>query len=323
MEYLCLNTMPMNLQQLEYIIALDKYKHFGKAAQSCFITQPTLSAMIQKIEDELSVKIFDRTTHPVRTTDSGQHIIKKAQKVLESVNDLRETANHLNSIIGGKITLGIIPTVSPYLLSHQVFRFLNHNDQVEMTLKELSTEQIIKALKNGEIDAGIIATPYQGSEEFYSETLFPEELMLYSSEQRKDTFVMPEEVDVEKIWLLEEGNCLRTQFEYICHLKESTQKPRNLQFAASSIATLVQLVDQMGGITILPELAAGQLSEAQRRKLYRFRKPFPYRDITLIYYKPTYKQKIIDGLTAYIKESLSGQLNYDKSPADFIKISAR
>ena len=116
----------MNIQQLEYLIAVDKYKHFGKAAQSCFITQPTLSAMIQKFEDELDVKVFDRTTHPIRTTDVGAEIIVHAKSIIESINELRNKANLLNNILGGKINLGIIPTVSTYILPTEIFDFLQN-----------------------------------------------------------------------------------------------------------------------------------------------------------------------------------------------------
>lgn len=312
----------MNIQQLEYLIAVDKHKHFGKAAQACFITQPTLSAMIQKFEEELDVKVFDRTTHPIRTTDVGQQIIAQAQKIIDDVNELRSKANLLNNILGGKINIGIIPTVSAFILPTEIFDFLQNNLKIEMNVKEMTTENIIKFLKSGELDAGIIATPYDAADEFYQEFLFNEELMIYSSDEniKKDTYVVPEEINVEKVWLLEEGNCLRTQFENICHLKENALKPKNLNFLATNINTLIQMVDKVGGITVLPELALNQISEIQKSKVSRFRKPFPYREISIIYYKPTYKQKIIDELAASVKSSVEKKLNYYKSPEDFVSI---
>lgn len=312
----------MNIQQLEYLIAVDKYKHFGKAAQSCFITQPTLSAMIQKFEDELDVKIFDRTTHPIRTTDVGVQIIDHAKSIVDSINELRNKANLLNNILGGKINLGIIPTVSTYILPTEIFDFLQKNPKVEMNVKEMTTQNIIRSLKTGELDAGIIATPYDAASEFYQQFLFNEELMLYSSDEKtkKDTFVIPEEIDEEKVWLLEEGNCLRTQFENICHLKENSLKPNNLEFLASNISTLVQMVDKVGGITIFPELATHQLSEVQKEKVFRFRKPYPFREISLIYYKPTFKQKIIDELVATVKNSIEKKVSYAQNPEDFVPV---
>lgn len=312
----------MNIQQLEYLIAVDKFKHFGKAAQACFITQPTLSAMIQKFEDELEVKVFDRTTHPIRTTDVGVQIIAQAKNVIDAVNELRNKADLLNNVLGGKINLGIIPTVSTYILPTEIFDFLQQHPKVEMNVKELTTENIIKGLKSGELDAGIISTPYDAANEFYKDFLFNEELMVYSSDvqAKSDTFVVPEELDVEKVWLLEEGNCLRTQFENICHLKENTLKPKNLEFLASNMNTLIQMVDKVGGISVIPELAVDQLSAEQMTKVARFKKPFPFREISVIYYKPTYKQKIIDELVASIKKSVVPKLNYNGSPKDFVSI---
>ncbi len=313
----------MNIQQLEYLIAVDKYKHFGKAAQACFITQPTLSAMIQKFEEELDVKIFDRTTHPIRTTDVGVQIIAQAREVIDSVNELKNKASLLNNVLAGRLNLGIIPTVSGFILPTEIFDFLKKHPKIEFNVKEMTTENVIKALKSGELDAGIIATPYDAAEEFYNDVIFNEELLLYSSDEatKSDTFVVPEEIDVNKVWLLEEGNCLRTQFENICHLKENSLKPKNLEFTASNINTLIQMVDKVGGISILPELGVSQLSPAQQKKVFRFRKPFPYREISIIYYKPTYKQKIIDELVAFVRKALKNKMNFDKTPADFVPVN--
>lgn len=312
----------MNIQQLEYLIAVDKYKHFGKAAQACFITQPTLSAMIQKIEDELNVKIFDRTTHPIRTTDVGMQLIEEAKKVIDAVNELRNKASLLNNILAGKLNLGIIPTISSFLLPNEIFDFLQKHPKIELNIKEMTTDNIIKGLKSGELDAGMIATPYDSATEFYHHFLFNEELMLYASDTSidKDTFVLPEDIDVDKVWMLEEGNCLRTQFENICHLRENALKPKNLDFKASNISTLVQMVDKVGGITILPELALDQMTTEQRQKVHHFKKPFPYREVSLIYYKPTYKQKILDELAEFIQNSLQDKLNYNKNTTDFVNV---
>ncbi|MGS0748404.1 hydrogen peroxide-inducible genes activator [Halpernia sp. GG3] len=315
----------MNIQQLEYLIAVNKFKHFGKAAQSCFITQPTLSAMIQKFEEELDVKIFDRTTHPIRTTDIGAEIIKQATLIIDGVMELRNKANVLKNILGGKLNLGIIPTVSGSLIPTEIFDFINKNDKIELNVKEMTTDNIIKALKTGELDAGIISTPYTGAEEFSQSFIINEELMIYSADGNKTkegSFVLPEEIDVDKVWLLEEGNCLRNQFETICQLKENKAKPKNLEFVASNINTLIHMVDKMGGITILPEIAVDQLSSLQREKVSRFAKPFPFREISVIYYKPTYKQKIIDELVISIQKSLMKKLNYYEAPADFVAIKA-
>lgn len=312
----------MNIQQLEYLVAVDKHKHFGKAAHACFITQPTLSAMIHKLEEELDVRIFDRTSHPIRTTDAGAEIVSHAKTVIDAVNELRTKAELLNNILGGTLSLGIIPTVSTYLLPTAIFEFLSKNEKIQLQAREMTTDNIIRSLKAGELDAGIIATPYEAAKEFYSDHLFNEELMLYSSEsgEKNETYVKPEDIDVEKVWLLEEGNCLRTQFENICQLKENREKPSNLNFKAANITTLMQMVDKVGGISVIPELAAHQLQDFQKEKVFRFRKPFPFREISIIYYKPTYKQRIIDTLAASIRESVTEVLNFPKAEQDFVSI---
>lgn len=311
----------MNIQQLEYLISVDKFKHFGRAAQACNITQPTLSSMIQKLEEELEVKIFDRTSHPIRTTDIGKEIIEKAKNTLHSINVLKETALYLNNTLGGKISIGIIPTLSAHILLSTIIDFLKDNEKVELTIREISTENIIKALKSGEIDAGIISTPYSGTDDFFQTFLFNEELMLYSSEEKKERYISPNEIDINKIWLLEEGSCLRTQFENICHLKESRLQPKNLIFSATNINTLIQMVDRVGGITIIPELAVLHLSKEQKQKVYQFQPPFPYRKISIIHYKPTYKQRIIDELVKFIQNILVGGLNYNKAPQNYTEIN--
>ncbi|USL96446.1 hydrogen peroxide-inducible genes activator [Riemerella anatipestifer] len=313
----------MNVQQLEYLISVDKHKHFGKAAQACFITQPTLSAMIQKLEEELDVKIFDRSAHPIRTTDAGKEILQHAYKIIDEINEMKNKANSLNNILAGKVVLGIIPTVSPFILPVEIFDFLSQNPNIEMEVKELNTDSVIKALKSGEIDAGIIVTPHHDADEFFKDVLFNEELMLYSSEyggENESKFVLPQDIKADKIWLLEEGNCLTTQFENICNLKENRLKPNNLDFKATSISSLLQIVDRVGGITLLPELAANQLENTQKAKISRFRKPFPYREISLIYYKPTYKQKILDEFVKVVRESVQPKLNYTQAPRDYVNI---
>jgi len=315
----------MNIQQLEYLIAVDKHKHFGKAAQACFITQPTLSAMIQKLEEELDLKIFDRTSHPIRTTDAGAEIIEQAQKVMDEVMLLKSKANQLNNIVFGKLNLGIIPTVSTFLLPNEIFNFLEKHPKIELDIKEMTTENVIQSLKSGEIDAGIISTPYSAADEFFSDFLYNEELLIYASDsnlvQDNDSFVIPENLDVRKMWLLEEGNCLRKQAENICKLKENRMKPSNLDFKASSITTLVQMVDKVGGLTILPEMAVDQLSEEQQDKVFHFRKPYPKREVSLIYYKPTYKQKLVDEMVEFIRKSLENKLQYNSHPNDFVGIN--
>lgn len=311
----------MNIQQLEYLIAVDKYRHFGKAAQACFITQPTLSAMVQKLEEELDVKIFDRTSHPIRTTDIGIQIVEQAKVVMNAIMELKNKATLLNNILAGRINIGIIPTVSNFLLPTELFDFLHQNPKIEMNIREINTDNIIKELKSGELDVGIISTPYAETSEFFTDFLFNEELLIYSSSQgltdHSHQYISPEKINLDKIWLLEEGNCLRLHSESICHLQENIAKPKNLEYSGSSISTLIKIVDKVGGLTIIPELATQQLTEEQQKNIFHFKKPSPVREISLIYYKPSYKQKLFDELANYLRKTLSDKLNYNKNPKDF------
>lgn len=316
----------MNIQQLEYLLAVDKYKHFGKAAQACFITQPTLSAMVQKIEDELEAKIFDRTSHPIRTTDFGKEILKEVQRVLDAINHLKDRALELNDTIAGTLNLGIIPTISSFILPTEIYNFLQENDRIKIQVVEMTTENIIRSLKEGKLDAGIISTPHPLAEEFFHDSLFNEELLLYASDPDKlsngESYIAPENIPSDEVWLLEEGNCLKHQAENVCHLKENRSVPKNLAYKAGNIHTLIQLVDRLGGMTILPEMAISQLNEVQKKHVRHFRVPFPYRTVSMVYYKPTYKQKVIDALSQHIRKELDGQLSYSKHPQDFHQVDA-
>ncbi|MDO4763304.1 MAG: LysR substrate-binding domain-containing protein [Flavobacteriaceae bacterium] len=309
----------MNIQQIEYLIAVDKYKHFGKAAQACFVTQPTLSAMIQKLEEELEVKIFDRSSHPIRTTDIGMEIVRQAKLIMDSIMELKNKVNLLNNTLAGNLSLGIIPTISDSILSNDFFDFLIQNPKIDISIREMNSDNIIKNLKSGEIDAGIISTPYENTSEFFSDFLFNEELFVYSSSEspEKPKYINPKELNINKIWLLEEGNCLRRQTETVCHLQENILKPKNLEYHASNNNTLINLVDRLGGITIIPELSARKLCCEQAKNVFQFQKPFPAREISLIYYKPSYKQRMLDELANFIKTSLAPKLNFNQNPKDY------
>lgn len=316
----------MNIQQLEYLLAVDTYKHFGKAAQACSITQPTLSVMVHKIEDELETRIFDRTTHPIRTTDAGKEIIAEVRKVLDAVHALKNKALELNGTVAGTLRLGIIPTVASYLVPEEIYTFVKVNEKIKIIAAEMTTENIIRSLQQGSLDAGIIAMPHSQAEHFFEEILFREELLLYASDtellQEEKSYIAPDALSKDNLWLLEEGNCLKDQAEKICQVKHNDKIPQNLEYHAGNIHALIEMVDRLGGLTILPETAVTQLSDSQKKKLRHFRSPAPCRKISLIYYKPTYKQKIIDTLATYIQSSLESKLNYSENPENFTEIEA-
>ncbi|RYF40078.1 MAG: LysR family transcriptional regulator [Cytophagaceae bacterium] len=202
----------MTLVQLEYVVALDSLKHFAKAAAHCHVTQPSLSMQVQKLEEELGMQIFIRT-NPVTATATGQVVIEQARKILAEADVMHQLVQQEKNIVGGALKIGIIPTLAPYILPQILQSFIDKYPQVHLTIQELTTEHIIRQLKNGSLDAGIAATPLHIPElkEYF---LFNEEFVAYVSRKEKiynKKYLLPDDIDVGSMWLLEEGHCLRSQ----------------------------------------------------------------------------------------------------------------
>ena len=296
----------MNLQQLEYIVAVDRLRHFAKAAGYCNVTQPTLSAMIQKLEDELGLQIFDRTAHPVITNDNATEVIAQAKEVLQQVRILRDKANDARIEMKGELILGVIPTIAPYLMPLFLFDFLKQFPQVKVVIREFHTAVILEKIRLGELDAGIVATPLDENG-FISRRLYLEPLKLYVSkleEAAKNIYVLPTEIDASRIWMLEEGNCLRNQFINLCNLKSSHLKPTNLDYTAGNFETLVQMIDRGGGMTLLPELAIQQLNEDRKTQVREFTPPQPVREVSLVFMRQYAKQKINEALVNFVRDKM-------------------
>jgi LysR family hydrogen peroxide-inducible transcriptional activator len=299
----------MNLQQLDYIIAVDTYRHFGKAAEKCFVTQATLSAMIKKLEEELGIILFDRKSHPVITTDCGKEIIEHAKRIKMQVSLLHEKVDGINNVIKGDVRLGIIPTISSSLLpiiSKEVFP--NYPD-LNITILENTTTEIIKELKSGDLDMAIVATPLlnEDIEEFI---LYYERFYIYNSktELEKVKYITPENIRSQRVWLLEDGHCFRDQFVNLCNLKQFESFPENFKYEGSSFDSLINMTDTFGGLTLIPELYVHYLSKQKRKKLLDFKTPYPVREVSLITYRPNAKLRIINILKDNIAEKLRPQL---------------
>lgn len=237
----------MNLQQLEYIVAVDQFKNFSKAAEYCYITQATLSTMIKKLEEELDIVIFDRKSNPIITTDEGQIIVDQAVKVLQETYRLKELAQKELEHFTGTIKIGIIPTIANSLLPVVLLPILGKFPDLHIEMSEITTDNIIRKLKEGTIDMGILATPLD-IDDYEEEILYYETLMVYGKFDEDTHFVIPDEIKNHRVWLLEEGNCLRNQFINLCSLKKSQSMPSNLKFDAHSFETLLNMVDQLGGL---------------------------------------------------------------------------
>jgi len=252
----------MTFVQLEYVVAVDTYRHFATAAEHCFVTQPTLSMQVQKLEEELGVKIFDRSKQPVVPTEVGVEIIEQARRILSEKNVINELVQTKKGILTGELRIGIIPTLAPYLLPLFVQNFAKKYPHIKLVVQELMTGYIITRLREGRIDVGILVTPLQ-EKGIKEHVLFYEELLVYVSRKNaayKKTYVLPQDIDPEKLWLMEEGHCFRSQIVNLCELRRASREGSHFEYEAGSVETLKRMVELNDGITILPELATLNLS---------------------------------------------------------------
>lgn len=299
----------MNLQQLSYIIAIDRFRHFARAAEHCQVTQPTLSTMLNRLEEELGVMVFDRSRSPVMPTETGKLIIQQARKVLEEVGQLKRIAGEMSEEVEGELRLGIIPTVAPFLLPLFLRDMLLNYPELKITINELTTREIITQLKNSTIDVGILATPL-GQESIREIPLYTEPLYVYHSKlQSSKTIdtekrVRPVDLDLENLWLLQEGHCLRSQIAALCELKRQNRTYNNLVYEAGSIDSLVRLVDSNNGITILPALAVREFDETEMKYVQQFGEPVPAREISIVTYRHQIKERIVDALKEEIQKKV-------------------
>ncbi|MEO7309467.1 MAG: LysR substrate-binding domain-containing protein [Chitinophagaceae bacterium] len=304
----------MTLTQLEYIVSVDTYRHFANAAARCFISQPTLSMQIQKLEEELGLKIFDRSKQPVVPTEAGTEIIQQARKVLGERDRIQEIVAHKKGVMAGELRVGIIPTLAPYLLPLFVQQFTTTYPQIRLTITEIMTDQVVSRLREGRIDAGILVTPLQENG-IREQPLFYEELMAYVSPKNaafKKTYMLPQDIDPEKLWLLEEGHCFRSQIVNLCELKKASIGNTHFDYEAGSIETLRRMVEIGDGITIIPELATLGMTDSQTRLIRYFQAPPPMREVSLAVHRDQVKKKLIELLKIAITSSLPEKVMKNK-----------
>lgn len=295
----------MNLQQLEYIVALDTHKNFSKAAEVCFITQATLSTMVKKLEEELEIMIFDRKTSPVVTTECGQKIIIEAKKIVHQINQLKQISSEIKNTIEGELKIGVIPTIASNLLHRILPDLIKTYPLLKLDIYEITTNNIIQKLKNGEIDAAILSTPLKHNE-FLKKVLYYENLFVYGNikEHKNKKYITTKEINNETVWLLEQGNCLTDQIINVCNLKEK-ELNKNIRFKPNTLETLVNMVDNFNGLTLIPELFYKDLSDARKSNVIDFIKPSPVREISLVYYYPYSKLKLIEAVEQFIKDKIT------------------
>ncbi|WP_426670383.1 LysR substrate-binding domain-containing protein [Mucilaginibacter sp. McL0603] len=286
----------MTIIQLKYIIAIDTYRHFVSAAENCFVSQPTLSMQLQKAEDELGVRIFDRSKQPLIPTEVGAELIEQARKIIAEMAVLDEIVNLKKGIISGELKVGIIPTLAPYLLPLFMQSFTEKYPRVKLVISEMTTAMITENLRQGKIDMGLLVTPLDepGIKEY---PLFYEELMAFVSKRNaknKKTYILPCEIDPAKLWMLEEGHCFRNQIENLCELKKANNDGCGVRYESGSIETLRRMVDTNDGITILPELATTDMTEDQLAQVWQFSRPAPMREVSAVVHRDFIKGKLIE-----------------------------
>ncbi|HCD53445.1 MAG TPA: DNA-binding transcriptional regulator OxyR [Balneolaceae bacterium] len=289
----------MNIQQLEYIVALDEERHFNRAAKTCNVSQPTLSMMVQKLEEELGIIIFDRRKKPIVPTPDGERILEYARSVIVSTRAMKQIRQESEEEPSGVLDVAVIPTLAPYLIPLFVNSFIRKYPKIKLRISELTTERIIEKLKQSKIDAGILVTPVDEAS-IFEDPLFYEPFWVYTNQMSDKEFVTSEDINTDELWLLEEGHCFRTQIFKLCDLKRKTSS--QFEYQAGSIETLKKLVDMQEGITILPELATLQLNEKDRKKLRRFQHPEPVREVSICTHRNFSKSRLVQCLKEEIIE---------------------
>lgn len=295
----------MTIQQLEYIVAVNRHRHFVKAAEECGVSQPTLSAMVQKLEDELDVKIFDRNKHPIEPTAIGERIIKQAQTTLNEMKRVRELVLSEIGTLSGNLTIGIIPTIAPYIVPEFIDRFKKAYKDVNLKITEMRNELIIKNLSNSSLDMAITPSVCP-SDDFLEIALYREKFVAYMSpdckykSQNLISTAMPE----ENLWVLQEGQCLmHGQSFSFCN---STMANHN--YEAGSIDTLIRIVDRIGGYTIIPEMHLQFLTDEQTKNVREITSPPMYRNVNLIINQNYIKERMINAVSDVIKQIIPTEM---------------
>ncbi|MCG8577190.1 MAG: LysR substrate-binding domain-containing protein [Flavobacteriales bacterium] len=293
----------MTLQQLEYVIALDNYKHFVKAAEHCLVSQPNLTIQLKKLEDEIGIKIFDRDSKPLKTTTAGEQFLIKVRQIIREVNELKEFVSTEKESIAGEFTLGIIPTLAPYLLPKFLPHFVKNNPNTFLNIKELTTDQIIDQLNRGTLDMGILATPLNVNS-IREIPLFYEPFILYLPDDhpyKKEKEMSAAKLEMDDLLLLTEGHCFREQALQLCRNQETEEK-KEFNFQSGSIEALKGLVKQKMGYTLIPELSVN--AEVDNDYTLRFSAPEPVREVSIVVHNSFPKEALIEHLRNEVQDAL-------------------
>jgi LysR family hydrogen peroxide-inducible transcriptional activator len=274
----------MNLRDLRYLVAVDDHRHFGRAAEACYVSQPTLSTQIRKLEAELGVELIERSPRHITLTDAGAQVVERARLILAETDNIREIARRSKDPESGTLRIGLFPTLGPYLLPHVVPKLRSRFPQLELLLVEEKTEDVLQQLRDGKLDVGVLALPVH-DEQLHEEFLFSEDFVLAAPKgHHLASVAAPAPVSVlagESVLLLEDGHCLRDQALAVCQLSGASERGG---FRATSLETLRQMVAAGVGVTLLPELAVQPpVPVSPEVALVRFDEPVPRRHIAMFW----------------------------------------
>lgn len=305
----------ITLLQLEYVVAVDTYRHFATAAEKCFVTQPTLSMQIKKLEEYLGVIIFDRTRQPVIPTEQGARIINQARIVLRESKRVEDIVKEVTNQIGGELRIGIIPTIAPYLLPLFSGKYKRSYPDVKLKVEEMVTDKIVENLKKDMLDVGILVTPLNDSS-IIEHPLYYEEMMVYTNINHTlatKPIIKINDIATPDIWLLNDGHCFRHQVVNLCNMPYMESDNLPFEFEGGSLDTLMKIIDKEGGYTLIPELASLDIPVDKVHQVKHFTNYLPLREVSLVTIRQFAKTKLIELLGETIVESVpAGLLNKDR-----------
>ena len=301
----------MTITQLSYVLAVAEHQNFTKAAEKCFVTQPTLSMQIQKLEDQLSILIFDRSKKPIELTEIGKKIVNQAKNIVNESHRMQDIVDQQKGFIGGEFRLGIIPTVMPTLLPMFLKNFIKKYPKVKLKIEELTTEEIITRINDGHLDAAIAATPLE-NDSIKERVLYFEPFIAYIPQNHRlsgKKTIDTEDLDIEDMLLLEDGHCFRDGVINLCRVFKD-QNDEHFQLESGSIETLIKLSNEGLGMTLLPYLHTLDINEKTRNNLKEFNMPSPAREVSIIYHKSELKMQIIEALQDVISGIIRGAITF-------------
>ena len=301
----------MTITQLYYVLAVAENQNFTKAAEKCFVTQPTLSMQIQKLEDQLDILIFDRSKKPIELTEIGKKIVTQARNIVNESYRIQDIVDQQKGFIGGEFKLGIIPTVMPTLLPMFLKNFIKKHPKVKLKIEELTTHEIIARIKDGHLDAAIAATPLE-DESIKERVLYFEPFVSYipiGHRLHVNKKIDVTDLDIDDMLLLEDGHCFRDGVINLCKVFKN-QIDDNFQLESGSIETLIKLSNEGLGMTLLPYLHTLEINDKEKENLHYFNEPTPAREVSLIYHKSELKMQIIEALQDVISGVIRGAIAF-------------